>query len=83
MYKYNPFTNKLDIVANVKDGVGEWEKFTATADQTIFNTTMDVNDDYKVFIDGTLTSFGHSKTGAKQITFTSGRSEGEEIIIMN
>lgn len=60
----------------------ESQKFTSTAGQTVFPITSYVPMNIKVFIDGILTSFGWTYS-AGVVTFSVGRTAGEEIIITN
>ena len=59
------------------------QKFEATAVQTAFTVTeFSLNDDYCVYENGILTESGQSRSG-QVVTFTVGRPEGTEIVIMN
>lgn len=57
--------------------------FVATASQTDFDCSpyFSLNDDYKVFVDGIYTSFGHSRSG-NTVVFTVGQTVGTEVMVM-
>ena len=62
-------------------GGGGHQEFTSTVGQTVFTTTtitLDAN--YKVFVDGVFQSFGHTRAG-NVVTFTVPFAAGHEISI--
>ena len=61
---------------------GDFQTFIATAGQTVFTVTdFNLHDKYKVFINGTLTIGGHSRSG-NVVTFGAGIPLGTEVVIM-
>ena len=61
---------------------GDYQVFTATAGQTVFTVTdFNLHDNYLVFINGTFTPTGHSRS-ANVVTFSAGILIGTEVTIM-
>ena len=56
--------------------------FYATAGQTNFDCSsyFDLNINYKVYVNGALNEFGHSKSG-NVVIFSTGRTENDEVTI--
>lgn len=62
---------------------GAYQTFTATSGQTVFTVTeFSLNDNYKVFVNGSLVTSGFTRVG-DVVTFSSGHAAGTEVVIMN
>lgn len=61
-------------------GTAEHQEFTTTGGQTVFNCTITLDANYKVFVDGIFQSWGHARVG-NVVTFTVPFNAGHEVSI--
>ena len=59
------------------------EQFIATANQTVFTTTITLTDSVSIFIEGALQSETLYARSGNTITFVIGVREGNEVVIIN
>lgn len=61
-------------------GSSEHEEFTTIATQTVFNASITLDANYKVFVDGIFQSWGHTRVG-NVVTFGVPFAAGHEVSI--
>jgi len=77
----------FSIISNGAGGSGgssslKQQKFVSSGQTDFIVTNFNLNDNYIVFVDGTLQSFGHTRNG-NIVTFDYLIPEGTEVIIIN
>ena len=73
----------IGIFSTSRNGISS-KIFTATAGQTQFDVSdfFPLDDNYLVFLNGALQTFGHSQADSI-VTFTAGLVLGDEVVIVN